>query len=139
MSVLPEGIEDMIMAPHLSHLTKDLRGHSHLTLLSHIAIVVTMTLIHLSHVTATFHHPVLEYVSQSFAGFVVAIIAGYLKSQHFFVQNSPISVVSNSIIGFVTSVVIIIGGVSIAVVSESSRAENDRCEKQKSHGQGNLS
>ena len=120
----------MIMAPHLSHLTKNLRGHSHLILPSHIAIVVTMTLIHLSHVTATFQHPDLEYVPQPFAGLVIAVIAGYLKSQHFFVQNSPISVFSNSIIGFVTSVVIIIGGVSITVVSESSRAENDRCEKQ---------
>ena len=62
-------------------------------------------------------------------GLVIAVIAGYLKPQHFSVQNSSIPVFSNSITGFVTPVVIIISGISITIVSESSRAENDRCEK----------
>ena len=36
----------MIMAPHTSHLTEDLRGHAHLILRTPVAIVVSASLIH---------------------------------------------------------------------------------------------
>ena len=127
----------MTMAPHMGHLTKDLRGYSHLILSPNVPIVVTAPLVHSSHIITAIHHPVLEYAPQLFTGLDITVIAGYLKPHHFFFHSSPISVVFNSITRIVT-IVIIIGGVSVTVVSEGSRAENDRCEKQQPHGQGNL-
>jgi hypothetical protein len=127
----------MIMAPHLSHLAEHLRWHSHLIPTPHVTIFVPSTIVHLTSVSATFHHPVLEYSSQFFTGLDITVIAGYLESHHIFVQIHLDPIVSNSIARIVTTV-IIISSISVTIFSEGSRTEDDRCEKQQSHSQGNL-